>query len=73
MAAKDVLDLQLSVRDLAAAAVAFDGPLARLGYVRRPYEHDHVPAGADSDPACGPSGTGTAGTTRPETSTCTCA
>jgi GrpB-like predicted nucleotidyltransferase (UPF0157 family) len=50
MAAKDVLDLQVSVRDLAAAAGAFDGPLAGLGYVRRPYENDHVPAGADSDP-----------------------
>jgi dephospho-CoA kinase len=49
MAAKDVLDLQLSVRDLAAAAAAFDGPLARLGYQRRPYERDHVPAGETGD------------------------
>jgi GrpB-like predicted nucleotidyltransferase (UPF0157 family) len=51
MAAKDVLDLQLSVRDLDAAAAAFDAPLARLGYTRLPYERDHVPAGDDSDPA----------------------
>jgi GrpB-like predicted nucleotidyltransferase (UPF0157 family) len=50
MAAKNVLDLQLSVWDLAEAAGAFDGPLAQLGYLRRPYEHDHVPAGDDSDP-----------------------
>jgi GrpB-like predicted nucleotidyltransferase (UPF0157 family) len=49
MAAKDVLDLQLSVRDLDAAAAAFDAPLARLGYTRLPYERDHVPAGDDSD------------------------
>jgi GrpB-like predicted nucleotidyltransferase (UPF0157 family) len=51
MAAKDVLDLQLSVLDLDAAAAAFDAPLARLGYTRLPYERDHVPAGDDSDPA----------------------
>jgi GrpB-like predicted nucleotidyltransferase (UPF0157 family) len=51
MAAKDILDLQLSVRDLDAAAAAFDAPLARLGYTRLPYERDHVPAGDDSDPA----------------------
>lgn len=50
MAAKNVLDLQLSVWDLAEAAAAFEGPLAALGYLRGPYEHDHVPAGDDSDP-----------------------
>jgi len=50
MHAKDVLDLQLSVRDLAAAAAAFDQPLARRGYRRLPYERDHVPAGDGSDP-----------------------
>jgi dephospho-CoA kinase len=49
MAAKDILDLQLSVRDLAVAAPAFDGPLARLGYQRRPFERDHVPAGETGD------------------------
>jgi GrpB-like predicted nucleotidyltransferase (UPF0157 family) len=51
MAAKNLLDLQLSVWDLPEAAAAFDGPLAELGYVRLPYEQDHVPAGDDSDPA----------------------
>ena len=50
MAAKNILDLQLSVWDLEEAAAAFDGPLAELGYVRLPYERDHVPAGDDSDP-----------------------
>jgi dephospho-CoA kinase len=51
MAAKDVLDLQLSVRDLDTAAATFDAPLAELAYIRLPYERDHVPAGDDSDPA----------------------
>jgi GrpB-like predicted nucleotidyltransferase (UPF0157 family) len=50
MAAKKVLDLQLSVWDLEEAAAAFEAPLAGLGYVRLPYERDHVPAGDDSDP-----------------------
>ncbi len=50
MAAKDVLDFQLSVRDLSEAAEVFDAPLALLGFERRPYEHDHVPAGDTSDP-----------------------
>jgi GrpB-like predicted nucleotidyltransferase (UPF0157 family) len=45
MAAKPVFDLQVSVPDLAAAAEAFDGPLATIGLHRRPYESDHVPAG----------------------------
>jgi GrpB-like predicted nucleotidyltransferase (UPF0157 family) len=50
MAAKNVLDLQLSVWDLPEATAAFDSPLAELGYIRRPYEQDHVPAGDGSDP-----------------------
>lgn len=50
MPAKDVLDLQLSVWDLAEAAAAFDRPLTGLGYARSPYERDHVPAGDPSDP-----------------------
>jgi GrpB-like predicted nucleotidyltransferase (UPF0157 family) len=50
MAAKNLLDLQLSVWDLPEAAVAFEAPLAELGYVRSPYERDHVPAGDSSDP-----------------------
>ncbi len=51
MAAKDILDLQLSVRDLTAAAAAFDAPLAQRGYRRRPFERDHVPAGHTGDPS----------------------
>jgi GrpB-like predicted nucleotidyltransferase (UPF0157 family) len=52
MAAKDILDLQLSVWDLDEALAAFDGPLAGLGYTR-PFrdERDHVPASDDSNPA----------------------
>jgi GrpB-like predicted nucleotidyltransferase (UPF0157 family) len=49
MAAKNILDLQLSVRDLDEAAAAFDVPLARRGYLRRPYIRDHVPAGDSSE------------------------
>ncbi len=44
MAAKAVLDLQVRVADLDAAAEAFDGPLAARGFMRRPFERDHVPA-----------------------------
>lgn len=50
MAAKPVCDLQVSVADLDEAGAAFDEPLAALGFTRRPYEQDHVPAGRD-DPA----------------------
>ncbi len=50
MAAKPILDLQLSVRDLDEAAAAFDAPLAALGYQRLPYDRDHVPAGDDGNP-----------------------
>ena len=51
MDAKDVLDLQVSVADLDAAARAFDKPLAALGFQRSAYdEHDHVPAGRAGDP-----------------------
>jgi GrpB-like predicted nucleotidyltransferase (UPF0157 family) len=49
MAAKDVLDVQLSVHDLEMAATALDPVLGARGFVRRPYEHDHVPAGVDDD------------------------
>jgi GrpB-like predicted nucleotidyltransferase (UPF0157 family) len=45
MAAKDVIDLQVSTDNLYAAAEAFDGPLAALGFRRSSVEHDHVPAG----------------------------
>jgi GrpB-like predicted nucleotidyltransferase (UPF0157 family) len=51
MAAKDVLDVQVSVDDLARTADEFDGPLRSLGFERGPYEHDHVPAGSLDDPA----------------------
>ena len=49
MAAKPVLDLQVSVDDLAAAD-AFDEPLAGYGLTRMPYEQDHVPAGRPDPP-----------------------
>ena len=51
MAAKPVIDLQISVTDLTAAAAEFDEPLARFGLARLPYEHDHVPAGHDDPPS----------------------
>jgi len=51
MAAKDVLDLQVSVADLDAAARAFDALLTAHGFRRLPYERDHVPAGREDEPA----------------------
>jgi GrpB-like predicted nucleotidyltransferase (UPF0157 family) len=51
MAAKPVLDLQVSVEDLDEAAGAFDGPLAERGFHRLAYQDDHVPAGRAPDPA----------------------
>ncbi|MER7988849.1 GrpB family protein [Streptomyces noursei] len=51
MAAKPVLDLQVSVRDLEEAEAAFAGPLAERGFALAPYRQDHVPAGSDDDPA----------------------
>lgn len=50
MAAKDILDMQVSVADLAVAD-GFDGRLAGLGFARLPYERDHVPVGLADDPA----------------------
>jgi GrpB-like predicted nucleotidyltransferase (UPF0157 family) len=50
MAAKPVLDLQISVADLDLVEHAFDGPLAGFGFTRRPYRRDHVPAGRDDPP-----------------------
>ena len=49
MAAKDVLDLQISVTSLDDAAREFDQPLGSLGFRRTPYEQDHVPAGRPDD------------------------
>src|SRR5215213_4410075 len=51
LAAKDVLDLQVSVTDLDLAARAFDAPLLARGLRRLPHDCDHVPAGRDDDPA----------------------
>jgi GrpB-like predicted nucleotidyltransferase (UPF0157 family) len=51
MDAKDLLDLQVSVMDLATAAVRFDEPLRGLGFERMPYDHDHVPVGWSDDAA----------------------
>jgi GrpB-like predicted nucleotidyltransferase (UPF0157 family) len=50
MPAKDLLDVQMSVDDLAGAARERDGPPARLGFRRSPFEADHVPAGRADDP-----------------------
>jgi GrpB-like predicted nucleotidyltransferase (UPF0157 family) len=50
MAAKNVLDVQVSVDDLNSAGETFDDPLRSLGFDRRPYEHDHVPAGCADEP-----------------------
>jgi chloramphenicol 3-O-phosphotransferase/GrpB-like predicted nucleotidyltransferase (UPF0157 family) len=50
MAAKAVIDIQVSVDDLTAAANLFDAPLRGLGFTRSPYEQDHVPAGQVGSP-----------------------
>jgi dephospho-CoA kinase len=51
MAAKDILDMQISVAGLGQAERAFAGPLAGLGFEQLPYDRDHVPAGRPDDPA----------------------
>jgi GrpB-like predicted nucleotidyltransferase (UPF0157 family)/8-oxo-dGTP pyrophosphatase MutT (NUDIX family) len=50
MAAKDLIDLQASTRDLDAAEAAFDEPLRGLGFTLTPYRRDHVPPGGSDDP-----------------------
>lgn len=50
MAAKDILDMQVSVAGLAESDLVFGEPLTRLGFERMPYQHDHVPAGCADDP-----------------------
>jgi GrpB-like predicted nucleotidyltransferase (UPF0157 family) len=50
MAAKDVLDLQVSVLDLEVAADSAASPLEGLGFERSPYQSDHIPAGIVDDP-----------------------
>jgi len=51
MAAKDVLDIQVSVSSLQTSAPVFDGALGALGFRRSPYESDHIPVGRSDDPA----------------------
>jgi len=51
MDAKDVLDIQVSVMDLADAQEHFDQPLRQLGFVGFPIGRDHVPAGRSDDPS----------------------
>lgn len=50
MAAKDLLDVQVSVADLDRAADAFDPPLRGLGYAASRHGFDHVPVGRADDP-----------------------
>jgi GrpB-like predicted nucleotidyltransferase (UPF0157 family) len=50
MAAKDILDMQVSVADLDPAAAVFAGPLAELGFANLAYNYDHIPAGRTDDP-----------------------
>jgi GrpB-like predicted nucleotidyltransferase (UPF0157 family) len=50
MAAKDVIDLQARVADLDRAVAALDAPLAAAGFIRLPWDRDHVPAGWSDDP-----------------------
>jgi GrpB-like predicted nucleotidyltransferase (UPF0157 family) len=49
MASKAIIDLQVSVEDLDTAAAAFDESLTMLGFARRPFDRDHVPAGRPDD------------------------
>ena len=58
MAAKDVLDLQVTVTDLDAAARDFDQPLGSLGFRRTPYERDHVPPASTTTASGGSSACG---------------
>jgi GrpB-like predicted nucleotidyltransferase (UPF0157 family) len=51
MAAKDVLDVQISVAELDIAAAVFDAPLRVHGFRRMAYDRDHAPAGRVDDPA----------------------
>ena len=50
MAAKDIIDLQVSTADLDAAAAAFAAPLRDLGFEAGLFGHDHVPAGRPDSP-----------------------
>lgn len=48
MDAKPIFDFQVSVDSL---ELAFDVPLAALGFTASPYRQDHVPAGCDDPPS----------------------
>ena len=50
MAAKDVLDFQISVASLDDVDRDWAGALTGLGFERSPYERDHVPAGRPDAP-----------------------
>jgi GrpB-like predicted nucleotidyltransferase (UPF0157 family) len=50
MAAKDVLDLQISVLDLGGIVDSVAIPLRLLGFEQSPYESDHIPAGTVDSP-----------------------
>ena len=49
MAAKNLIDLQVSTPDLDATPATFGPALRELGFTMMPYEHDHVPAGRPDD------------------------
>ncbi len=50
MAAKDVLDLQISVADLDAVSAAVSVPLEELDFRRSSHVTDHLPTGTVDDP-----------------------
>ncbi len=50
MAAKNVLDLQISAFDLEGIAESVSVPLQSLGFTRSPYVSDHIPAGTVDSP-----------------------
>lgn len=50
MAAKPIIDLQVTVTDLQRAVDGLARPLSMLGFELMPYQHDHVPAGRDDPP-----------------------
>jgi dephospho-CoA kinase len=50
MAAKDIVDLQISVVDLQGVEVSASAPLEALGFQRSPQVMDHLPSGTIDDP-----------------------
>jgi dephospho-CoA kinase len=67
MAAKEVIDIQVSVDDLVAAATLFDAPRRGLGFVRSPYERIMCRRGTSRAPGRGRSGSGAVVGTRTAT------